>query len=100
MIRKERKACWIYTCPTCDVTATGPDQWTVYEFQWHHVRSLAHAFKVIGQAFQPVVDAYAAAARSIIGTTEQFQKDYALLPPPNLPHDPSMLRDRRKWGGK
>lgn len=101
MIRKQRKAQWLYVCPTCDYTSgISTDLFGAQENQLHHERSLAHVFKVIAQAFRPVVDAYAQLARTLGPVAEQMQKDYALLPPPNLPHDPSLLRDRRKWGGR
>lgn len=98
MIRKVRKACWLYECRTCEVSATGPDQWTPYEFGWKHERSSAHHFKVVGKAFEPMVDAFALMFKTVEEVAGQFQSLYAV--PPNLPHDPSLLADRRKWGGK
>lgn len=100
MIRKERKACWVYECQTCRVLATGPDQWSVYEFQWHHVRSISHTAKAISHAFQPVAD-----AMRELGLAWSLPASYpdvlaAAIVNPNRPLDPIMLRDRRKWGGR
>jgi len=100
MIRHEGKARWVYECRICPHETTAPDQFRALEAGNRHESNIAHTFKLIGEAFQPVVDAYAEIARAIIGTTEQFQKDFALLPPANIPHDPTLLRDRRKWGGR
>ena len=101
MIRKLRKAQWLYVCPTCDYTSrVTTDLFGAQENQLHHEQTFAHAFKMIGQAFEPVIEAYVQLARTIAPMTEQLQKDFALVPPLNLPHDPALLRDRRKWGGR
>lgn len=101
MIRKQRKAQWLYVCPTCDYSSgISTDLFGAQENQLHHEQGLAHAFKMIGQAFQPVVDAYAQLAKALVPVSEQQEGCLRLLPPPNLPHDPTLLRDRRKWGGR
>jgi hypothetical protein len=100
MIRKEGKARWTYTCEPCDARLTHPDQFRAIEAFHRHERSSNHAFKMIGKALQPVVDVYMQFFKSLFPVVEQFQKDYALVPPPNRPHDPHLLRDRRKWGGR
>lgn len=99
-ILKLRKARWAYECRACLYEASTPDLFRALEAKGMHERTITHTFKMIGEAFQPVVDAYAEMARAIIGASEQFQKDFALLPPANIPHDPTLLRDRRKWGGR
>jgi len=97
-IRKEGKAQWVYHCELCNDHVKADDHFRAVEYQQAHERTLAHAFKLIGEAFQPVIDAYVEMARTIIETTEQLQK--AQLPPANIPHDPGLRRDRRKWGGR
>lgn len=101
MIRKQRKAQWIYECRVCEHTSgTSTDLFGAQENQLHHERSLDHAFKLIGQAFQPIVDAFTHLSKTVLPMTEQLQSAFVLAPPPNLPHDPTLLRDRRKWGGR
>ncbi|MGM7776115.1 hypothetical protein ACSVHC_08865 [Arthrobacter sp. KNU-44] len=96
MIRKEGKCRWTYTCEPCEVRATFPDQFRAIEACHRHERSIEHGFKLMTRALKPIIDAYLGFANGIIGS----QKDYALIPPPNLPHDPTLVRDRRKWGGR
>jgi hypothetical protein len=55
---------------------------------------------VIRKAFGPIADAFAELAKVIAPMHQQLQKDFALVPAQNLPHDPTLLKDRRKWGGK
>ncbi|MBT8163061.1 MULTISPECIES: hypothetical protein [Arthrobacter] len=100
MIRKQGKARWTYECAICEVHVTAPDQFRAIEACHRHEKTAEHAFKMIGKALQPVVDRYMQFFKSLLPIVEQFQKDYALVPPSSLPHDPTMLRDRRKWGGR
>lgn len=98
MIRKEGKARWVYECQPCNHKATAVDQLRVLEAQNHHLRgNFVHFNNVMVEAFKPLVDF----VKTFVDITEQTQKDYALIPPPpNIPHDPSLLKDRRKWGGR
>lgn len=98
MIRKERKARWVYECLPCSILVAGPDHWTVYEAQWHHERSLTHGFKMLAQALQPVLDAYAELARMIVPMAEHMQKDYALVPLPPTLLPPAMPRVVNRTG--
>lgn len=98
MIRKERKARWVYRCSPCDYTSPASvDMFGAQEWQqWHgRAAALAHAFQGVGAAIELVVKSFLAAAE------KQTQPDYMLVPPPpNIPHDPALRRDRRKWGGR
>lgn len=111
MIRKERKARWVYTCKLCNIKAAYPDQFRAIERQQRHERSSAHMAEAFTRAFTAAVEplstaieqiglAWGASARTIAESFGAVQSNYALMPPPNLPHDPAMLRDRRKWGGR
>lgn len=110
-ISKEGKARWVYRCEMCGVVRYAPDQLRILEAQNRHQRTPKHERVVIAKAFEPfkevvgeIVNAYATMARIIIDSVkpamEQFQSDYALTPPRNLPHDPAQRRDKRTWGGK
>ncbi|WNM72285.1 hypothetical protein SEA_GUSANITA_66 [Arthrobacter phage Gusanita] len=102
MIRKERKARWVYRCSPCDYTSPASvDLFGAKEWQQRHERAaaLVHGFQGLAAAVQPIIDAYAIMARAVIAAQE-YQKDFALVPPPNIPHDPALRRDRRKWGGR
>lgn len=101
MIRKQRKAQWLYECRTCDYTSpVTTDLFGAQENHLRHERTGGHTFKMIGQAFQAIVDVFAETAKTSMSMTERFQRDFALVPPPNLPHDPALRGDRRKWGGR
>lgn len=97
MIRKEGKARWVYECGPCGHTSTAVDQLRIVEAQNRHLRgNLVHFQNTIVEAFKPLVDF----VKKFADAAEQTQKDFGLVPPPNLPHDPSILKDRRKWGGR
>ncbi|SEI45228.1 hypothetical protein SAMN04487917_101368 [Arthrobacter sp. yr096] len=98
MIRKEGKARWVYTCDLCNVRLTRPDQFRAIEAMQRHQRSQEHGFKVIGAALEPFVEAMSNIATAAASMAETVHAVFA--PPPNLPHDPTLLRDRRKWGGR
>lgn len=55
MIRKERKARWVYECEACGITSVSPDHFGAVEFGQHHERSLAHAYGVFNSAATDVV---------------------------------------------
>lgn len=96
MIRKERKARWVYRCSPCDYTSPASvDLFGAQEWQQKHERAnFIHYQNGIIEAFRPLVE-------FINKFAEQVQEDFTLMPPPsNIPHDPSLLKDRRKWGGR
>ncbi|URC18099.1 hypothetical protein QEO76_gp38 [Arthrobacter phage Cole] len=98
MIRKERKAQWVYRCSPCDYTSPASvDLFGAQEWQQKHERaSLVHFQNKLVEAFRPLVEYVQKFARA----AEQCQEAFTLMPPPNIPHDPSLRRDRRKWGGR
>ncbi|BCW61873.1 hypothetical protein [Arthrobacter sp. StoSoilB22] len=98
MIRKEGKVRWVYTCKLCNVRLGQVDQFRAIEAMQGHHRSPEHAFKALEQALQPFVEAMSSIASAAASLFETVQSVYA--PPPNKPHDPSLLKDRRKWGGR
>jgi len=111
MIRKEGKARWTYTCKLCRIKATFPDQFRTIERQQRHERSSSHMAEAFTRAFTAAVEplstaieqlglAWGGAARNIAESFSAVQSNYALMPPPNLPHDLALLRDRRNWGGR
>jgi hypothetical protein len=102
MIRKEGKARWVYTCEPCGYTSpASPDLLRAKEWSLRHNRG--NFFTHLGQAFAEAAKPLAEFIE-LVGTVvnaEHSKDDYVLVPPPkNLPHDPSLLRDRRKWGGR
>ncbi|QOP66806.1 hypothetical protein SEA_ODYSSEY395_57 [Arthrobacter phage Odyssey395] len=98
MIRHERKR-WVYECTLCDHSATAPDQLRVIEAQNEHVRgNLTHLAGAMVQAMEPFVASVNRVIKAMQGVSDQlYQLD---APAPNRPHDPSLLRDKRKWGGR
>lgn len=63
MIRKQRKAQWLYECPTCEYTSrTSTDLFGAQENQLHHERSLGHfgnaASSIVRDAFAPMLAAF------------------------------------------
>lgn len=98
MITKEGKARWVYRCALCGMERFAPDQLRIVEAQNRHIRgNFLHFQNGIVEAFKPLVDF----VKQFADAAEQTQKDFALIPPPlNIPHDPSLLKDRRKWGGR
>jgi hypothetical protein len=97
-IRKEGKARWVYECPTCGITRRAADLFRIVEAKQRHMRSSAHVFKAMEQAFQPIVEAYGEFARAAMAAMEPFMALAAT--PMNRPHDPTLLGDKRKWGGR
>jgi hypothetical protein len=78
MIRKERKARWVYRCATCDYTSpASTDHFGAQEWQQRHQRgaALTHAWQGLAAACQPAIDF----VLSIIAE-EQTQEDFALVP--------------------
>ena len=51
-VRKERKACYVYRCELCSVTATAPDLFRAMERQQMHERTLNHAFAELIKPFR------------------------------------------------
>jgi hypothetical protein len=97
MITKAGKARWVYRCTLCEVERFAPDQLRIIEAQNRHLRgNFLHLQNAIVETFKPLVDF----VKTFADVAEQTQKAFALVPPPNLPHDPALLRDRRKWGGR
>ncbi|WNT44980.1 hypothetical protein SEA_ABBYDAISY_87 [Arthrobacter phage AbbyDaisy] len=110
MIRKLRKAQWFYHCSPCDYDSPASvDLFGAQEAEHRHLRSNQHLAWAIGEALVPfgkaineVINAYAAAAQTVVDAVKPAmdQLAYVLAPPPNVPHDRLLLRDRRKWGGR
>ncbi|QAY16111.1 hypothetical protein SEA_ELESAR_60 [Arthrobacter phage Elesar] len=82
MIRKERKARWVYRCSPCDYTSPASvDLFGAQEWQQRHERSaaLTHAWQGLAAMVKPAIDF----VQSVIGTAEQQTKaDFALVPAP------------------
>ena len=95
MIRKEGKARWVYTCQPCNERIEAVDQFRAIEAMHSHRRGTQHAWVVLGEAFQGIVEAL---NDVVMPAVEALNRIFE--PPKNLPHDPSLLRDRRKWGGR
>lgn len=98
MIRKVGKARWVYTCEPCDVSMICVDQFRALEYAHWHERSGLHGsvllHSAIGQLMEAVATVVKPALDGITALTE------LLAPPPNLPHDPSLRKNKRKWGGR
>jgi len=102
-IRKVGKAHWTFSCGMCGMKASGPDHWTVYEAGWNHNRDAAatHLFTAAQGAIDGLAGAFMEMGRAVSRSLAAIsQVDFALAPPTNMPHDPSLLKDRRKWGGR
>lgn len=83
MIRKERKARWVYRCSPCDYTSPASvDMFGAQEWQQRHDRErpFTHAIQGIARTLQPIIDAYASLARTFVVADEPSQKDFALAP--------------------
>ena len=103
MIRKLRKGQWSYRCATCDYDSpVGVDLFSAQLSEQRHKTTPVHALNAITDIVQPVVQMYAKMATTIIEQVKPAmdQLAYALAPPANVPHDPSLRSDKRKWGGK
>lgn len=98
-IRKVRKAQWVYECRVCDTRSRpSTDLFGAVEAKRRHMLTSDHVFKAMEEAFNPIVSAMMEMGRAV---TEAFKPLMDLsAPPPNLPHDPSLLKDKRKWGGR
>ncbi|NWL34448.1 hypothetical protein [Paenarthrobacter nitroguajacolicus] len=95
MIRKEGKARWVFTCQPCNERIEAVDQFRAIEAMNRHKRYTQHAWVVLGQAFQGIVDALNQVVTPLLDALAPV-----LTPPPNKPHDPTLVKDRRKWGGR
>ncbi|MFW0772505.1 hypothetical protein ACLRGI_04985 [Paenarthrobacter nitroguajacolicus] len=102
MIRKEGKARWVYTCELCRVLAAHPDHFRAIEQQQAHEGTIEHATKPMADALGIFAESLTEMANAFVDTIASALKPLtdALATPPNVPHDPSLLRDRRKWGGR
>jgi hypothetical protein len=101
MITKHRKACWHYWCPDCEYLAVAVDQFRAKEARQKHERTFEHAVTAVKAGFGPLMDAFASMASAAVSVGNQMRDAFApLAPPPNIPHDPTLLNDKRKWGGK
>lgn len=98
MIRHERKR-WVYECTLCEVTIEAPDQLRIVEAQNEHVRGIGtHWANRMQLAFRPFAREINRIAGQLAPVIEHLNELSAPLP--NTPHDPSLLRDKRKWGGR
>lgn len=102
MIRKEGKARWVYECRPCDVQAQAHDQFRALEYGQHHEGTMEHATKPMADALGIFAESLTEMANTFVNTVASAFKPLAdvLATPPNIPHDPSLRRDRRKWGGR
>ncbi|MFS0718845.1 hypothetical protein ABC337_04930 [Arthrobacter sp. 1P04PC] len=103
MIRKEAKARWVYECLACDYTSpTSADLFGAQENQLRHTRTFDHASKPLVDSVTDFAEAITELGMSFAETIASAFKPLAdaLATPTNLPHDPALLRDRRKWGGR
>lgn len=110
MIRKLRKAQWVYDCELCGTRSLpSPDLFGVYEAKNRHLNGPRHLANALRAAYEPfkaaftqIANAYGAMATTIIDSVmpAMEQASYVLAPPRNIPHDPSLWADRRKWGGR
>jgi len=98
MIRKEGKARWTYTCELCEDKQEAFDQFRAIEYgQWHE-KTYAHAGAVFAATLSKVVNDLNKALRPTMDAFASLAE--ALATPTNMPHDPTLRGDRRKWGGK
>ena len=109
-LRKAAKANWHYDCQLCEYTSPrSVDKFGAEEAALAHERGAEHIGNLLAQAFAPVqlgielvtqafADVVNAAMDGLTGAFDQMA--YALAPPQNVPHDPSLRADKRKWGGK
>lgn len=97
-IRKIGKARWMYECPTCGSGSIRPDLFRALEAKQQHQLTSAHVFKAMAEAFRPLVDAFVEAGQAAMEAVKPFMALSAA--PMNRPHDPALLGDKRKWGGR
>ena len=98
MIRKEGKARWTYTCELCEDKQEAFDQFRAIEYgQWHE-KTYAHASATLAASFTKLANDLTEALRPAMDAFASIAE--ALATTPNIPHDPTLRGDRRKWGGK
>lgn len=96
--RKVGKARWVFECEPCNERVEAIDEFRAIEYgQWHE-KSYQHTFTIAGRAFQVLVDAFTEIVTPALDVASSFSKFFEA--PRNRPHDPSLLSDRRKWGGR
>ena len=57
-VRKERKACYVYRCELCSVTATAPDLFRAMERQQAHEKTMDHTFAAMMKPFRDLADRF------------------------------------------
>lgn len=99
-IRKVGKAHWEFRCGMCGAHGSGVDQWSVYEFGWNHNRDAAseHFFAAVSSAMDTLASAFNSMLKPVSEALSTMEQTFA--EPMNLPHDPTLLKDKRKWGGR
>ncbi|MFK0005496.1 hypothetical protein ACIQTZ_00435 [Paenarthrobacter sp. NPDC090520] len=102
IIRKEGKAHWVFECRRCHVRGNSQDYFRALEHQQWHERTLEHATKPMADSLGIFAEALTELAERFVDSVASAFKPLAdvLAPAPNRPHDPTLLRDRRKWGGR
>ncbi|UKA59177.1 hypothetical protein [Arthrobacter sp. FW306-2-2C-D06B] len=103
MIRKLGKARWTYECRSCDYTSPiSADQFRAIEACHRHERSFEHASKPLTESVTFFANAITELGMTFVETIASAFKPLAdaLSTPQNRPHDPTLLHDRRKWGGR
>jgi hypothetical protein len=98
MITRENKL-YLYRCELCGITRTAPDQLRITEQRRLHTAGVGtHWANRVQLALGPFTDAISKLAGDLAPVIEQMN---ALnRPAPNTPHDPALLTDKRKWGGR
>lgn len=109
-IRKLRKANWEYECELCGIAWFGfDDLFGAVARKQDHLRSNAHMAKALQSALVPfqaavsdLVGAYTSMGNMIMDSLKPTMDMMAsvLTTPTNIPHDPSLRNDKRKWGGR
>lgn len=102
-IRKVRKAQWVYDCPLCGTsTAPATDLFGGCEAKLAHIRGPEHTaatLNAMGQAFSDTLTTFGNALVRAVKPITDFVESVTAAPP-NIPHDPSLRGDKRKWGGR
>ena len=109
-LRKAAKANWHWDCQLCEYTSPrSPDRFGAELYGWDHEHGAEHVGNALADLMKPVqiaievvTEAFTTMVGDVMdGLTSAFdQMAYALAPPQNVPHDPSLRADKRKWGGK
>jgi len=104
MIRKERKARWVYACRRCNIERTSVDYFGAIEHQQRHERSLQHVSKAVEtglnafvRGLDPIVRAWVEAYDSMGTFADVLSRSVLGAPPPapRPPQAPGKIRGAR-----